>query len=176
MADQQPAGEADPDNSPRATPPRRRFLAAAGKVVAGLACVGISLAALKSVYPPMRRWLRWPRSKAPQSVAIDSLPPGEWKLVTIESAGEETPNGNKKSVWIYRDRNLPESFRVLSAVCTHNGCIVNWRADRKLFVCPCHGGTFDADGNRQGGPPRRALARVDYRIKDGQLLVRAEDV
>ncbi len=175
MADQESASEADPANGPTTSPPRRRFLATVGKVAAGLVCVGVSLAALQTVYPPMRRWVRWPRFGPLQPVAIDSLPAGEWKLVSIES-GEPGPNGRKKSVWVYRDREQPENFRVLSAVCTHAGCIVNWRAERKLFVCPCHGGTFDALGNRKSGPPQEALATVGYQVKDGQLLIRTADV
>ncbi len=29
------------------------------------------------------------------------------------------------------------------------------------FGCPCHGGLYDAEGNRQAGPPVRSLDRYD---------------
>jgi Rieske Fe-S protein len=76
---------------------------------------------------------------------------------------------------VRRDADKADSFRIFSAACTHAGCPVAWKSARNLFVCPCHGGTFDADGNRTGGPPQRALAAVDYKVKDGQVLVRSDD-
>ena len=82
---------------------------------------------------------------------------------------------DEPTVWVKRDRDQPENFRVLSPLCPHQGCIVKWRADRSLFVCPCHGGTFDAEGNRKSGPPQYSLAALDYQVKDGQLLFRWED-
>jgi nitrite reductase/ring-hydroxylating ferredoxin subunit len=177
METQQPASGADPTDSARAPFGRRRFLAVCGKSAAALASLGIIVAALRFIYPPSRRWLRWPRIVAPfQTIAaIDTLPLGEWKLLPIASVDDEIPP-KKRSVWVLRDGDNADAFRVLSGTCTHAGCQVAWKNARKLFVCPCHGGTFDADGNRKSGPPQRALAAVDYQVKDGQLLVRSDDV
>jgi Rieske Fe-S protein len=175
MDNEKPTIGTGPVANPPAASPRRRFLVAIGKTVLGLACVWVTLAVVQSIYPPARRWLRWPRSGPLQAIGIETFPPGTWKRVEIE-AGGDAPKGQKTSIWIYRDRDRPDTFRVLSAVCTHAGCIVNWKVDRKLFVCPCHGGTFDAEGHRQGGPPRSPLASVGYQVKDGQLLVRSPDV
>jgi Rieske Fe-S protein len=177
METQEPAISAGPTDSARAPLGRRRFLTVLGKSAVGLASVGVILAAVRFVYPPSRRWLRWPRIVAPfQTIAaIDTLPSGEWKLLPIASVDDETPP-KKRSVWVLRDGDNADAFRVLSATCTHAGCQVAWKSARKAFVCPCHGGTFDADGNRKAGPPQRALAAVDYQVKDGQLLVRSDDV
>jgi menaquinol-cytochrome c reductase iron-sulfur subunit len=109
--------------------------------------------------------------------AVESFPPGEWKLVPFE-AGEKADAKSKKdapAVWVKRDRDQPEKFSVLSPICTHQGCSVIWRANRGLFVCPCHGGTFDAQGARKSGPPQEPLAALDYKVKDGTLLVRRVD-
>jgi Rieske Fe-S protein len=158
--------------------PRRRFLAVCGKVAGSLVGVGVVLVVARSFYPPLRRWIRLPPFMTPfrPIAAIDSLPPGEWKLVPLTA---DTADAKSKTegpaVWVQRDRDQPEKFRVLSPICTHQGCIVKWRADRSLFVCPCHGGTFDAEGNRKSGPPQSPLAMLDYRVKDGQLLIRGED-
>jgi nitrite reductase/ring-hydroxylating ferredoxin subunit len=171
--------------------PRRRFLAVCGKVAGSLVGVGVVLVVARSFYPPLRRWIRLPPFMTPfrPIAAIDSLPPGEWKLVPLVSAdtadAKSQPDQKSKTdaksntegpaVWVRRDRDQPEKFRVLSPICTHQGCIVKWRADRSLFVCPCHGGTFDAEGNRKSGPPQSPLAMLDYRVNDGQLLIRGED-
>lgn len=37
------------------------------------------------------------------------------------------------------------------------------------FGCPCHGGLYDAEGNRTAGPPVRSLDRYEFSIKDGNL-------
>lgn len=39
------------------------------------------------------------------------------------------------------------------------------------FGCPCHGGAYDAEGNRTAGPPVRALDRYEYSIKEGNLVL-----
>jgi menaquinol-cytochrome c reductase iron-sulfur subunit len=168
-----------PENGPTSAPSRRRFLSVCGKAVASLAGLGVVLVVARSVYPPLGRWVRLPRFLTPfQPVAaIDGFPPGEWKLVSLASGApaDAKAKNDEPSVWVKRDRDQPETFRVLSPVCPHQGCIVKWRADRNLFVCPCHGGTFDAEGNRKSGPPQYPLAELDYQVKDGQLLVRWED-
>lgn len=49
------------------------------------------------------------------------------------------------------------SFRCFSAVCTHEGCLVNKVADGTID-CPCHGSKFQvADGAVAHGPARRPL-------------------
>jgi menaquinol-cytochrome c reductase iron-sulfur subunit len=39
------------------------------------------------------------------------------------------------------------------------------------FICPCHGGAYDQEGNRTAGPPVRGLDRYDYEIVDGRLVL-----
>jgi glycine/D-amino acid oxidase-like deaminating enzyme/nitrite reductase/ring-hydroxylating ferredoxin subunit len=62
---------------------------------------------------------------------------------------------------VYRD---PAGARhVLSAVCTHMGCVVQWTGLEKTWDCPCHGGRFDPTGKVLYGPPTKDLERVDAR-------------
>ena len=39
------------------------------------------------------------------------------------------------------------------------------------FGCPCHGGSYDSEGNRTAGPPVRALDRYDFAIRNGRLVL-----
>ena len=39
------------------------------------------------------------------------------------------------------------------------------------FQCPCHGGAYDAEGNRVAGPPVRALDRYQFLIRNGHLVL-----
>ena len=37
------------------------------------------------------------------------------------------------------------------------------------FICPCHGGVYDFQGKRIGGPPVRPLDHFQTRSADGQV-------
>jgi menaquinol-cytochrome c reductase iron-sulfur subunit len=39
------------------------------------------------------------------------------------------------------------------------------------FICPCHGGAYDQEGNRVAGPPVRALDRYDFEVRNGHLIL-----
>lgn len=65
----------------------------------------------------------------------------------------------------------PDGVAVLSAVCSHLGCLVNYRRDRREFVCPCHGGRYDIDGRNIAGPPPAPLTRFPVKMDQGMLLV-----
>jgi Rieske Fe-S protein len=86
---------------------------------------------------------------------------GETKRVTL-------PDGT--SVYVTRDG---DSFRALSAKCTHKGCDVLWVPDRKIFQCPCHGGQFDASGNVIAGPPPAPLHSRATKVDAGMVYVGA---
>jgi Rieske Fe-S protein len=72
-----------------------------------------------------------------------------------------------------KDAEGKEQFLVLGVNCAHLGCPVSWFPQSGLFLCPCHGGVYYADGSHASGPPPRGLFRCPWRVKDGQLEVRA---
>ena len=39
-----------------------------------------------------------------------------------------------------------EGVRARSLLCTHQGCDVKWVEGDNIYLCPCHDGKFDADG------------------------------
>lgn len=55
----------------------------------------------------------------------------------------------------------PDRFVCVSLRCTHANCKVAYDAKGKKFVCPCHGSSFDLDGQPLGGPARKPLARFE---------------
>jgi Rieske Fe-S protein len=82
------------------------------------------------------------------------------------------------------------SFTILYSRCVHLGCPVqpNGPIDEEArtelengvelrpvlaqsFGCPCHGGLYDAEGNRQAGPPVRSMDRYTFSIKNGRLVL-----
>lgn len=60
-----------------------------------------------------------------------------------------------------------DSIRGVSATCTHASCRVAWQATTERFECPCHRGTYDAQGLVLSGPPPRALPELRVVIAGG---------
>lgn len=70
-------------------------------------------------------------------------------------------------VFLVRQGN---TYRCLSAICTHLGCTVN-RSDRG-YHCPCHGSVFDDQGSVKAGPAPHPLPWFEVTLsKDSRLLV-----
>lgn len=65
----------------------------------------------------------------------------------------------------------PGEYLVLSAVCTHLGCVVQWQESQGEFLCPCHGGRFSSAGIVLGGPPPRPLEPFAVAIDGDQLRI-----
>ncbi len=64
------------------------------------------------------------------------------------------------------------SFRAVSAVCTHLGCTVNLNANGKGFACPCHGSRFDEQAQVISGPAPRPLSWFLITLsRDGRLII-----
>ncbi|CAB4961802.1 unannotated protein [freshwater metagenome] len=63
-------------------------------------------------------------------------------------------------------------FKAFTAVCTHQGCLVETSSDGEI-PCPCHASRFSLeDGSPLGGPATAALAAVEITV-DGDSITRA---
>lgn len=63
-----------------------------------------------------------------------------------------------KKCGVYRDDT--GKLHVVSAVCTHMGCINHWNETEQSWDCPCHGSRFSIDGEVLEGPAYTALKKV----------------
>src|SRR5260370_17966669 len=86
-----------------------------------------------------------------------------------QGSGVESGSGIV-SWWVRRVGGC--KFRSFPANCTHLGCPVRWFEQSQLFLCPCHGGAFYADGEHAAGPPPRALYEYEYKVENGELMVK----
>ncbi len=79
---------------------------------------------------------------------------------------------SSQSVYVHRMET--GELRVLSAICPHLGCSVSWQQGQDEFVCPCHGGRFQANGTHVSGPPPRGMDALPTRVVNGKLQVHFE--
>jgi nitrite reductase/ring-hydroxylating ferredoxin subunit len=62
-------------------------------------------------------------------------------------------------------------WHVVTAHCTHRGCVVDWSAPASEWQCPCHGSRFAADGKVLHGPAERPLMQPPSRVEGDDLIV-----
>jgi Rieske Fe-S protein len=67
-----------------------------------------------------------------------------------------------------------DGFYAVDAGCTHFGCDVNMKASGDLkqgFVCPCHGATYDAQGENPTTPAPAPLPHYSLCLQESGTLV-----
>lgn len=150
------------------SPERRAFLSrlsigltAAGALVVGVPIIGFLLAPLFRT--PAPQW----RDVGP----VEAFPLGQTVEVAVLEPSPLPWAGlaSQTAVWLRRQGG--QEFVAFSVNCTHLGCPVRWVPAANLFLCPCHGGVFYANGEVAAGPPREPMVQYPVRIHNGQVEV-----
>ena len=102
---------------------------------------------------------------------IKDFQPGETKLVTFHNPFTESWDGETANIPAYVRCTAPGQFVVFAINCAHLGCPVRWFSESQLFMCPCHGGVYYADGSRASGPPERGLFTYEVKVENGGLWI-----
>jgi menaquinol-cytochrome c reductase iron-sulfur subunit len=168
-------GSALPHPGDGAPPPRRSFFfwftALAGAVAGLLAGVPV----VGYFFSPRRTSIEWVKLGP-----IDSFAVGETRMATfyIPLPMRQPWDGVVAHTGVYVRREAPgedgaEKFLVLAINCAHLGCPVSWFPQSGLFMCPCHGGVYYADGSHASGPPPRGLFHCVWRTQKDQLEIQA---
>jgi menaquinol-cytochrome c reductase iron-sulfur subunit len=150
---------------------RRSFLGALlalGSVFVG-ALLSVPLIRF-ALFPLIRRTTDTKNSPVGSLSEFSSLSEPAMRTIQIEQIDGWRKTISEKAVYITKDRQA--RLCVLSSICPHLGCTVPWHKEKKQFICPCHGGTFSADGSRVSGPSQRGIDTLESSVQDGQLLVR----
>jgi cytochrome b6-f complex iron-sulfur subunit len=80
----------------------------------------------------------------------------------------------KVPVLAVRDPQDKNVVRAVNALCSHEQCLVNWKKEKGVFVCPCHGSTFGPDGKFLQGPADgKPLQTFPTKIEGQELWVKA---
>jgi nitrite reductase/ring-hydroxylating ferredoxin subunit len=108
--------------------------------------------------------------------ALSQFPPGQTRLVSFKNPLNRPWDGETAEIpcWV---RSIDgQNFQVFAINCAHLGCPVRWFPQSQLFMCPCHGGVYYADGSRAAGPPERGLFQYTNRIENSQLMIKAGEL
>jgi menaquinol-cytochrome c reductase iron-sulfur subunit len=109
---------------------------------------------------------------------VDRFPVNETRLKTFDNPLGLPWDGMTALTGVYvrnlgADQHGNPQFQVFAVNCAHLGCPVSWFPQSGLFMCPCHGGVYYADGTRASGPPPQGLFQCAWRIEGGRLEVQA---
>jgi Rieske Fe-S protein len=127
---------------------------------------------------------------------LENFPEGQWQVAKFTSVVEHGQVSERAAFVRYNGlANGVPSLTILSNRCVHVGCPtrpagkvdeentldveLEGKPPVKLipalqtsgFNCPCHGGSYDQEGNRTAGPPVRALDRYSYKIVGGNVVL-----
>ncbi len=149
---------------PAPPPPNRRsFLQWATHGLGALFAVLLGAPAVAYFLDPRHRQAA--EGKFKTVAKFDELTVGEPKQVVITDARRDAwtlhPNDLVGRVWLVkRDQQTVDAY---TSICPHLGCSINFEARDKLFICPCHNGTFDLSGHRleRPGVPNPAPRDMD---------------
>jgi len=116
------------------------------------------------IFFPVLKYLRPPEVpeavvSAVKAATIDELPPDSGKIFKF---------GNKPGILIHTP---DDQWRAFSAICTHLGCIVQYREDLDQIWCACHNAHYGLQGQVISGPPPRALEEFVVNIKGKDVYV-----
>jgi quinol---cytochrome c reductase iron-sulfur subunit, bacillus type len=148
---------------------RRRAFTVGSQALGGLAAAGIILPAVGFAVAPIfhRGKERW-AAVGPVSDFVEDT----YRQVVftetegIGDAGKTTAYVRKSSEELGEEAG---KFVAVSNRCAHLGCPVRFVEAAGNFICPCHGGVYDFQGKRIGGPPVRPLDQFQTRVRKGQV-------
>ena len=62
-------------------------------------------------------------------------------------------------------------YTLMVGICTHLGCVPKYDASVKRFICPCHNGQFDYNGNALANPVTKPLVIPPFKVHDETIIV-----
>jgi Rieske Fe-S protein len=156
---------------------RRRFMVGTTHLAGAAAASAFALPALAFALGPVfeRNKGHWEDIGGVGDFAADNYVPINFTLTPgIGDVGKTTAYVRKFSPTLDgapKPRDEFEQFIAISTRCAHLGCPVRFISAAQRFICPCHGGVYDFQGKRTGGPPVRPLDRFYTKVQAGRVLI-----
>ncbi|MDQ6750802.1 MAG: ubiquinol-cytochrome c reductase iron-sulfur subunit [Actinomycetota bacterium] len=154
---------------------RRRFMVGSVHAVGGIAAAGFALPAIGFALGPIlhRSRISWKDVGAASDFPMDTYVPRVFSQdPNAGEAGKTTIYVRKHNPYIDQPpKDQYDNYVALSTKCMHLGCPIAFYESSQKFVCPCHGGSYDFAGKRDGGPPVRPLDRFYTQVQNGRLMI-----
>jgi menaquinol-cytochrome c reductase iron-sulfur subunit len=155
------------------SPERRRFLARLSLGLSALAAIIVGIPVVGFILGPLIQ----PEESVWRPVgAVSNFQIGQTVKVTFEDPSPMAWAGVTALTAAWLRRLDAANFVAFAINCAHLGCPVRWLPTAQLFMCPCHGGVYYADGSVAAGPPPRGLFKYPVRVRDGQVEILASAV
>jgi cytochrome b6-f complex iron-sulfur subunit len=117
-----------------------------------------------------------PKSTESESSASPSRPDGFQSVGTTSELSKKGYILNKEistsGVLVVSQSSDSKTITAVNPTCTHRGCTVEWKAQEKSFVCPCHGAKFSADGKVLEEPAQKPLPTYEVKTQGDLILVK----
>jgi len=142
---------------------------------------GLSALAVTVLGAPLLGYFFGVRKREEHWVTVgdaDQFAVNETRLCTFDNPLRQPWDGITALTGVYvrnlgPDQQGQDQFLIFAVNCAHLGCPVSWFPQSGLFMCPCHGGAYYANGERASGPPPRGLFHCTWRVEQGRLQVQA---
>ena len=155
---------------------RRNMLLILGVGINAVAAALFAIPILGYIFAPARRRVMSAELAWVSLGELTRFPPGQTRLATYRNPFVRPWDGDTANIPCWVRRISAEKLQVFAINCTHLGCPVRWFPQSGLFMCPCHGGVYYADGERASGPPPRGLFQYDYQVNNGEVFIKAGQV
>ena len=155
---------------------RRAFLMKLGLGLNALIGAMLAVPIVRYILSPIARERRPGYESWLSLGSLDRFPAGQTRLATYRNPIVNPWDGETATIACWVRHIDGDNFQVFAINCAHLGCPVRWFPQSGLFMCPCHGGAYYADGARASGPPERGLFEYRYKIEAGQLFIKAGEI
>jgi nitrite reductase/ring-hydroxylating ferredoxin subunit len=153
---------------------RRKMFVKAGLIFNGFVGILLAIPVVRYLLSPIVR-----ERDADSWLSLGDLaqfPAGQTRLASFHNPVVREWDGDTAHIPCWVRRIDANQFQVFAINCAHLGCPVRWFPQSSLFLCPCHGGVYYADGSRASGPPERGLFEYRYKVEQGKLMIRVGDM
>lgn len=152
---------------------RREFVTLVSTVLGGIMTAIVGIPAIGYILSPSLK-----TKKTDVWIPLGKLENYPVNKPTLFTFTRSKTNGWEKTVnsyGVFVVRKSDTEIEILSNVCTHLSCRVNWNEEKQEYICPCHDGHFNMDGKVVSGPPPRPLDQYEYKIEDGNLFIHLKE-
>jgi Rieske Fe-S protein len=155
---------------------RRGMLFKLGVMLNAVVGLVLAIPVVRYIFSPITRGRRSGYADWISLGSLDRFPTGETRFATYRNPIKNSWDGETADIACWVRHVDANTFQVFAINCAHLFCPVRWFPQSSLFMCPCHGGVYYADGSRAAGPPERGLFQYSHKIEGAELFIKAGEM